>query len=140
MVHIMYAVICLIVAFATPVVPQGLDFTLYICTNPGNCQPEEIILIADYYYVCEDPITCNEVQKHSHPFYFKFYMNILTNSFTFFLLSYRYENRYEKNFIQTLTQENYEKQLGIAITNGDSMTFSHYERGGGKVFMASGDK
>jgi hypothetical protein len=79
MVHIMYAVICLIVAFATPVVPQGLDFTLHICTSPGNCLPEQTILIADYSNVCEDQITCDEVQEHFHSFQFQFCVNIVTN-------------------------------------------------------------
>jgi hypothetical protein len=59
---------CFLVAIVVPVAPQGLDFTLYICTSLGNCQPEQTKLLADYYYVCEDQVTCNEVlQSFSLP-------------------------------------------------------------------------
>jgi hypothetical protein len=56
------------VAIAVPVTPQGLDFTLYMCTTPGNCQPEQTRFLADWNLVCEDQVTCNEVlQSFSLP-------------------------------------------------------------------------
>ncbi|XP_046446265.1 probable 1,4-beta-D-glucan cellobiohydrolase B isoform X3 [Daphnia pulex] len=100
MLHIISLIICLMVAIAVPVTPQGLDFTLYICTSPGNCQPEQTRFLADWNLVCEDQVTCNE----------------------------------------TVPLEMYEKQLHVTITNGDQVTFAHYQRGGARLFMGSGDQ
>lgn len=66
-----------IVSLAAPIAPQGLDFTLYTCTSPGNCQPEQTILLADYFYVCEDPITCNKVQENFHSFIIHFNLKFI---------------------------------------------------------------
>ena len=40
---------------------QGLNFNLYVCSSPGNCQAEPTLLVADYSYSCADQVDCTEV-------------------------------------------------------------------------------